>query len=157
MKNMIKNICKTDSNRGIGLIRIIIGVVFMMHGSQKLFGLFGGGGLEGTAGYMASIGVEPSYLMALLAGSGEFFGGLLLLLGLFARLGAFATVCVSIVALFTVHIDNGFFMLNNGFEYVLVLLITSISILLVGAGNFSLDRKLFCQNMEKIDLKKCCK
>ena len=157
MKNMIKNLCKTDSNSGIGLIRIIIGIVFMMHGSQKLFGLFGGGGLEGTAGYMASLGMEPSYWMALLAGSGEFFGGLLLLLGLFARLGAFATACVSIVALFTVHIDNGFFMSNNGFEYVLVLLITSISILLVGAGNFSLDRKLFCQNMEKIDLKKCCK
>lgn len=157
MKDIMRTICKTDSNDGVALTRIVIGVVFMMHGSQKLFGLFGGGGIEGTAGYMESLGMEPSYWMALLAGSGEFFGGLLLLLGLFARLGAFATACVSVVALFSVHINNGFFMSNNGFEYVLVLLITSIGILLAGAGNYSLDRKLFCQNMEKIDLKKCCK
>jgi putative oxidoreductase len=157
MKNIMRTICKTDSNDGIALTRMVIGVVFMMHGSQKLFGLFGGGGIEGTAGYLASLGMEPSYLMALLAGGGEFFGGLLLLLGLFARLGAFTTACVSLVALFTVHVNNGFFMSNNGFEYILVLLITSISILLVGAGNYSLDRKLFCQNVEKIDLKKCCK
>jgi putative oxidoreductase len=157
MKNIIRNICKTDANSGIGLIRIVIGIVFMMHGSQKLFGLFGGGGLEGTAGYMASIGIEPSYLMALLAGSGEFFGGLLLLLGLFTRLGALATTIVCLVALFTVHISNGFFMSNNGFEYVLVLLIASISMFLVGGGNYSVDRKLCCQNVNKIDLKKCCK
>jgi len=71
MKNCIKNICRTDANNAIALIRIIIGLVFAMYGSQKIFGLFGGG-LEGTAGYMASLGLEPSYLMALLAGSGNF-------------------------------------------------------------------------------------
>lgn len=150
MKNCIKNICRTDANNAIALTRIVIGLVFAMHGSQKLFGLFGGGGLEGTAGYMASLGLEPSYLMALLAGSGEFFGGLLLLLGLFARPAAIATAAVSLVALFTVHISNGFFMSNNGFEYILVLLATSISIIYAGAGSFSLDRKIFTQDLDNI-------
>lgn len=150
MKNCIKNICRTDANNAIALTRIVIGLVFAMHGSQKLFGLFGGGGLEGTAGYMSSLGLEPSYLMALLAGSGEFFGGLLLLLGLFARPAAIATAAVSLVALFTVHINNGFFMSNNGFEYILVLLATSISIIYAGAGSFSLDRKIFTQNLDNI-------
>lgn len=150
MKNCIKNICRTDANNAIALTRIVIGLVFAMHGSQKLFGLFGGGGLEGTAGYMASLGLEPSYLMALLAGSGEFFGGLLLLLGLFARPAAIATAAVSLVALFTVHISNGFFMSNNGFEYILVLLATSISIVYAGAGSFSLDRKIFTQDLDNI-------
>lgn len=150
MKNCIKNICRTDASNAIALTRIVIGLVFAMHGTQKLFGLFGGGGLEGTAGYMASLGLEPSYLMALLAGSGEFFGGLLLLLGLFARPAAIATAAVSLVALFTVHISNGFFMSNNGFEYILVLLATSISIIYAGAGSFSLDRKIFTQDLDNI-------
>ena len=78
MKNIVKKITKTNTNTGIALARIIVGIVFMMHGSQKLFGLFGGGGIKGTAGYLASIGLEPSELMAFLAGSGEFVGGFLL-------------------------------------------------------------------------------
>lgn len=152
MKNIIGKITKTNGNTGIGLARIVVGIVFMMHGSQKLFGLFGGGGIEGTAGYMASLGLEPSELMAFLAGAGEFFGGLLLLLGLFARVGGFLTACVSLVALFTVHISNGFFMSNNGFEYILVLLAVSVSVIVNGAGAYSVDAKLCGQNGSN-----CCK
>ncbi|MGZ3288024.1 MAG: DoxX family protein, partial [Xanthobacteraceae bacterium] len=63
-------------------LRIPVGIIFMAHGGQKLFGWFGGYGLEGTGQWMASIGLAPGYLMALLAGSAEFFGGLALILGL---------------------------------------------------------------------------
>lgn len=139
MKKMIEKITKTNTNTGIALSRIVVGVVFMMHGSQKLFGLFGGGGIEGTAGFMASLGLQPAELMAFLAGAGEFFGGLLLLIGFLARIGGLLTACVSIVALLTVHIGNGFFMANNGFEYILVLLAVSVAVIINGAGAYSLD------------------
>lgn len=146
MKELINKICNTNKNEGLALTRIIVGIVFMMHGSQKLFGWFGGGGIKGTAGYMASLGLEPSELMAFLAGSGEFVGGVLLLLGLLARIGGILTASVSLVALFTVHIGNGFFMANNGFEYILVLLAVSISVIINGAGNYSFDGKVCKKN-----------
>lgn len=100
---------------------------------------------------MASLGLEPSELMAFLAGAGEFFGGLLLLLGLFARVGGFLTACVSLVALLTVHISNGFFMSNNGFEYILVLLAVSVAVVINGAGAYSVDARLCGKNGS------CCK
>lgn len=131
----------TSSKSGIELtfLRLIVGLIFLMHGSQKLFGLFGGGGLTGTAGYFASIGLEPSGLLALLAGSGEFFGGLLLMMGLLTRPAAILTSIVSVVALLTVHLANGFFMSNNGFEYILILLVGSLAIFIAGSGKYSVD------------------
>jgi len=131
----------TSSKSGIELtfLRLIVGLIFLMHGSQKLFGLFGGGGLTGTAGYFASIGLEPSGLLALLAGSGEFFGGLLLMMGLLTRPAAILTSIVSVVALLTVHLANGFFMSNNGFEYILILLVVSLAIFIAGSGKYSVD------------------
>lgn len=141
MKKLIQKICTTNKNEGLALARIIVSIVFMMHGSQKLFGWFGGGGIKGTAGYMASLGLEPSELMAFFAGAGEFVGGTLLLLGLLARIGGLLTASVSLVALFTVHIGNGFFMSNNGFEYILVLLVVSIAVIINGAGHYSFDSK----------------
>ena len=100
----LKKLTFTEAGYGLTILRIILGIVFMAHGSQKLFGLFGGYGLEGTGKFMESLGLTPGYLMALLAGSGEFFGGLLVLLGLFSRIGAFLTMIVSVVAFFSVHI-----------------------------------------------------
>lgn len=142
MKNRLSKITTTHAAYGISIIRIVLGIVFMAHGSQKLFGMFNGPGLEGTSQFMASLGLEPSYLMAILAGTGEFLGGLLLFLGLFARLGAILTTIVSIVALFSVHIHHGFFMSNNGYEYILVLMITSFAIVIEGAGKLSIDSKI---------------
>lgn len=111
----------------------------MAHGAQKLFAWFGGYGLEGTGAWMESIGLAPGYLMALMAGSAEFFGGLFILLGLLTRPAALALAGTMIVAIFTVHFENGLFMSNNGYEFGLALLAASISLVFSGAGKASLD------------------
>ncbi|MBU6257381.1 MAG: DoxX family protein [Burkholderiales bacterium] len=123
-------------------LRIPIGIIFVAHGAQKLFGAFGGYGLEGTGQFMASIGLTPGYLMALLAGSAEFFGGLALLLGLLVRPAAAALAFAMLVAILSVHIGNGLFLAKNGYEYALALLAVSVSLLLSGAGRLSVDAAL---------------
>lgn len=132
------------SNAGFAALalRIPVGVIFMAHGAQKLFSWFGGYGLEGTGQWMASIGLEPGYLMALLAGSAEFFGGLFLLLGLLTRPAAFVLAFTMLVAIVTVHLANGLFMSNNGYEFGLALLAASVSLALSGAGKLSIDKFL---------------
>lgn len=114
----------------------------MAHGSQKLFGLFGGGGLAGTAQYMESLGLTPPTLMAALSGGAEFFGGLALVIGLLARPAALALVGLLLVAIFSVHIGNGLFMANNGYEFALALLGGAIAVLVEGAGRASVDRMI---------------
>ncbi|MDE2160033.1 MAG: DoxX family protein, partial [Burkholderiales bacterium] len=101
-----------------------------------------GYGLEGTGQFMASIGLTPGYLMALLAGSAEFFGGLALLLGLLVRPAAAALAFAMLVAILSVHIGNGLFLAKNGYEYALALLAVSVSLLLSGAGRLSVDAAL---------------
>ena len=91
---------------------------------------------------MASIGLEPGYLLALIAGSAEFFGGLFLILGLLVRPTALVLALTMLVAIFTVHIENGLFMSNNGYEFALALLAISVSLVFRGAGSFSMDRKI---------------
>lgn len=86
----------------------------MAHGAQKLFAMFGGYGLEGTGQWLESIGLAPGYLMALMAGSAEFFGGLFILLGLLTRASSLAVAITMVVAIFSVHIINGLFMSSNG-------------------------------------------
>ncbi len=120
-------------------LRIPVGVIFVAHGAQKLFGLFGGYGLEGTGQWMESIGLAPGYLMALLAGGAEFIGGLALLLGLFVRPASALLAVTMLVAIFSVHFSKGLFMSNNGYEYALALLAVSVSLLFSGAGRLSLD------------------
>lgn len=123
-------------------LRIPAGIIFMAHGAQKLFGWFGGYGLEGTGQWLASIGLEPGYLMALAAGSAEFFGGLALLVGLLTRPAALVLAVTMLVAIFSVHIANGLFMSNNGYEFALSLLAITVSLAISGAGRASLDRYL---------------
>lgn len=123
-------------------LRIAAGIIFMAHGAQKLFGWFGGYGLEGTGQWMASIGLEPGYFMALMAGSAEFFGGLFLLLGLLTRATSLVLAFTMLVAIVTVHLPNGLFMSNNGYEFGLALMVISISTTISGAGRFSIDNLL---------------
>lgn len=120
-------------------LRIPVGIIFIAHGAQKLFGAFGGYGLEGTGQWMASIGLEPGYTLAFLAGSAEFFGGIALLVGLLTRPAAVVLAITMLVAIFSVHISNGFFMANNGYEYALALLAASVSLMFSGAGKLSID------------------
>jgi len=129
------------SNAGMAALtlRIPVGIILLAHGAQKLFGAFGGYGLEGTGQWMASIGLEPGYLMALLAGSAEFFGGLALILGLLSRPAALLAAFTMLVAIVTVHLENGLFLSNNGYEFGLALLAAAVSIVFAGGGSLSVD------------------
>ncbi|MBR9857895.1 MAG: DoxX family protein [Oceanisphaera sp.] len=124
------------------VLRVPVGLILAAHGAQKLFGWFGGYGLEGTGQWLASIGMEPGYLMALLAGGAEFFGGLALVLGLLTRPAALVSAFTMLVAIFAVHIDNGLFMSNNGYEYALTLFAATLALAVQGAGRFALDKIL---------------
>ena len=149
MKTLINKITSTDIGLDSLPLRVGAGAVFAAHGAQKLFGWFGGYGLEGTAGWMASIGLEPGMLMAVLAGSAEFFGGLLLIVGLLVRPAALVLAITMVVAIVTVHLQNGLFMANNGYEFGLALLAVSVALVLRGAGSLSADRLLQAQVVNK--------
>jgi putative oxidoreductase len=123
-------------------LRLPAGLIFTAHGAQKLFGWFGGYGLQGTAQWMDSIGLVPGILMALLAGGVEFFGGLALILGLLVRPTAVVLAITMAVAIAKVHLDKGLFMANNGYEFALSLLAISVALALSGAGRASVDRLL---------------
>jgi putative oxidoreductase len=145
MKALISKITTTNLGFDTLPLRVGAGAIFAAHGSQKLFGWFGGYGLEGTAGWMASIGLEPGLLMAALAGSAEFFGGLFLIVGLLTRPAALVLAFTMIVAIVSVHLQNGLFMANNGYEFGLALLAISVGLVFRGAGSLSVDRLLQAQ------------
>ncbi|PSJ44692.1 DoxD-like family protein [Zobellella endophytica] len=130
-----------DSKGGYAalVLRVPVGLILAAHGAQKLFGWFGGYGLEGTGQWMASIGLAPGYLMALLAGSAEFFGGLALVAGLLTRPAALVSAFTMLVAIFSVHVSNGLFMSNNGYEYALSLFAVTLSLTIQGAGKLAVD------------------
>ena len=129
-----------ESNAGIEalMIRVPVGLILVAHGAQKLFGWFGGYGLEGTGQWMASQGFNPGYLMALLAGSAEFFGGLALIFGLLTRPAAAVAAFTMLMAM-TVHIHNGLFVSNNGYEFALSLLAATTALAFMGGGKFAFD------------------
>lgn len=141
-KTSIRRVVGTDAGWGAVLLRVVVGILFVAHGAQKLFGWFGGYGLEGTGQWMASIGLGPGYLMALLAGSAEFFGGLALILGVLVRPAAIGLAITMVVAIFSVHFQNGLFMDKNGYEYALALLVVAVSLAISGAGKASVDAQL---------------
>ena len=120
-------------------LRVPVGIIFVAHGAQKLFGWFGGYGLDGTGQWMASIGLEPGFLMAVLAGGAEFFGGLALITGLLVRPASVVLAFTMVVAIVSVHIGNGLFMSNNGYEFGFALLAATVSLTISGAGRGSID------------------
>ncbi|MFC3152846.1 DoxX family protein [Litoribrevibacter euphylliae] len=138
-KAFFKQLLATDAGIASLALRIPVGIILIAHGAQKLFGAFGGYGLEGTGQWMASIGLEPGYLMALLAGSAEFFGGLALILGLLTRPAAIVAAFTMLVAIITVHLENGLFLSNNGYEFGLALLAAAVSLIFAGGGSLSID------------------
>lgn len=139
MKTLLTTLTSSQAGYAALALRLPIGIIFMAHGAQKLFAWFGGYGLDGTGQWMESIGLAPGYVMALLAGSAEFFGGILLLLGLLTRPAALALASTMVVAIFSVHIQNGLFMSNNGYEFGLALLAMSVALVFQGGGRFALD------------------
>lgn len=143
MKNSILNkVLLSEAGVAALILRVPVGLILVAHGAQKLFGWFGGNGLAGTAGWLSSIGIEPGFLMAILAGSAEFFGGLALVLGLLTRPAALITAFTMLVAIFSVHISNGLFVADGGYEYALILMVALIALALQGGGYFSIDKVL---------------
>jgi putative oxidoreductase len=124
---------------GLLLLRVFVGLSFFGHGTQKLFGWFGGYGPQGTGGFFASQGFRPGVQMAVLAGIAEAGGGTLLALGLLTPLACAAIAVVMLNAIFAVTLKRGFML---GSEIELTYLVTVISLAAIGPGRFSLDRAI---------------
>ena len=130
------------SGLGYPIIRFFAGLMMMPHGAQKLFGMFGGGGLDGTAGFFTKVGLEPAYPLAILVGCAEFIGGALLVIGLFTRFAAAAITIQLLVVVFYLKMSKGFFSFNGGYEHELLWALVVFGIFLHGGGKFSVDAKI---------------
>lgn len=131
----------STSDLGLLVLRVAAGLVFMAHGAQKLFGWFGGDGLDGTAKFFASAGFEPGTLFAVLGGLAEFGGGLLLVLGLGTSLAG-ASLVATMAGAASVAADgskNAFFSQDNGYEYPLLLALVALALTLTGGGRYAVD------------------
>ena len=124
---------------GLFVLRLVVGLLLVGHGMQKLFGWFGGGGLEGTAWYFRSIGYWPPKLMAGLAGSAELLGGACLAMGFVTPLAAAAVIGTMFNAAVAVHRRNGVWAIDNGYEYPLVIGAAAATLGFTGPGAASLD------------------
>ena len=127
---------------GLLILRLAVGLTLAAHGSQKLFGWFGGGGISGTAPILESLGFRPGRVSAAMAGIAEFGGGLFLALGLLTPLAASVLVGVMIVAIVSVHWANGFFLMKSGYEYAFVLGAAAAGLAFTGPGALSADEAL---------------
>jgi putative oxidoreductase len=126
---------------GLLLLRLAVGLTIAVHGSQKLFGWFDGGGLEATGQGFTAMGYPSGETMALIAGLSEFFGGVGLVLGLITPLAAAAVLGTMINAVVAVHWDAGFFA-PEGYEYPMLLGLGAASLALTGPGGYAADRFL---------------
>jgi putative oxidoreductase len=127
---------------GLTLLRAVIGALFFGHGTQKLFGWFGGHGPEGTSQFFESLGLRPGRRHATAAGAAEAGGGAALALGLFTPAAAAALIGVMSQAIRTVHFKNGPWVTDGGYEYNLALIAALVTLADVGPGDVSLDRAL---------------
>ena len=124
---------------GLLLARSVFGLLMAAHGTQKLFGWFGGYGISGTGGFFESLGFRPGKLFAATAGATELVAGLLVASGLLGPVGPALIVSVMIVAAATVHWGHGLFAQNNGIELPLVYGLAATTLALTGPGAYSLD------------------
>jgi putative oxidoreductase len=127
---------------GILFIRVVVGLVLVPHGAQKLFGWFGGHGLRGTASFFGGLGFRAPLSMALAAGLAEFGGGLLFAAGLLTPIAALLIAVTMLTAIWTVHWRKGFWNTAGGYEYNLVIWSTAVGIAATGGGRYSLDAVL---------------
>lgn len=126
---------------GLLIIRISLGGTLVAHGTQKLFGWFGGHGLSGTTGGMEAMGFHPPKISAAMAGLGEAGGGALLALGLATPVAGAASASTMLAA-GAVHKPAGFFATEGGYEYSAILGLAGAAIAISGPGRYSLDRVL---------------
>ena len=122
------------------ILRLFIGFAFTMHGSQKLLGAFGGGGIAWVTGMLTKIGLEPANILAWVLSITEFVGGVCVFFGFLTRFWAAGLVIDMSVAILKVHMPNGFFAAKNGFELPMSFGVMALVILLTGPGSLSVDR-----------------
>ena len=133
---------------GLAVLRLVVGATFAAHGAQKLFGIWGGAGLAGTAAYFDSIGLSPGFPLAVAVGLTEFAGGLLLVIGALTRYASTALILTMIGAIWNLHLQNGFFLnwaitpgRGHGVEYNLVLVAALLCLAMSGPGVFSVEHR----------------
>jgi putative oxidoreductase len=126
-------------DEGLLVARVALGLLMAAHGAQKLFGWFGGYGLDGTGGFFEGLGFKPGRFFAAAAGASEVASGLLLAVGLFTPLAAAVMLSVMIVAAVTVHLQHGLFATTNGIEVPLLYVVGAVALALTGPGAYSLD------------------
>ena len=117
--------------------RVVVGIIFVVHGWMKV-----GMGIAGTAGFLTSLGIPAASVFAVLLIIGEVVGGIALIVGVGTRFWASVGVIISLVALFTVHLSKGFLISNGGYEFILLIGAVMVSLIVMGAGKYSVDAKL---------------
>jgi len=130
------------TNLALLLLRVVVGGLFIGHGTQKAFGWFGGPGIAGMAGWLESMGLKPGRLHAAAAATFETLGGLSLLLGLYTWIGAAMIIAVMLVAIKTTHLSKGIWNSNGGYEYNLTLIASALVLATVGPGAYSVSALL---------------
>ena len=126
-------------NLALFALHVTLGGLIAAHGAQKLFGWFGGPGLDATADMFDQLGLRPGRMHAPLAGSAEFFGGIALILGLLTPFAAAVVIGVMTAAILSIHLPNGFFNTNKGYEFNLALIAIAFALAGAGPGDWSLD------------------
>lgn len=124
---------------GLLILRLLFGAAMVAHGTQKLFGWFGGHGLKATGGFFEGIGFRPGVVFAAAAGLSEFAGGLSIAAGFLTPFGAAAVLSAMVVAMISVHFKHGFFAMTNGIELPFLYAVAAVAIALTGPGALSLD------------------
>ncbi|MBI2842907.1 MAG: DoxX family protein [Armatimonadetes bacterium] len=140
---MDKKLSESTAAWGPLAIRLSLGLIFMAHGSQKLFGAFDGKGISGTIASMDALGFVPAVFWGWVLAITEFFGGLAIFVGLLSRVAGALIAITMIVAIVKVHGAGGFFA-PQGFEYNLALIGMSLSLTITGPGKLALDQ-LICK------------
>ncbi len=136
----LKSLMQTEAGWGVAVMRVVTGIVFMGHGAPK-FGITGDGGLESTAGFLASLGVPLPAVAAFLVAFFEFGGGALLIIGLLTRVWAAGLAFAMLIAAAMVHLEAGMFG-QGGYQWAVLLMACSLALMIDGAGKGSLDQKL---------------
>ncbi len=126
-------------NLGLLILRLVIGLTVAAHGGQKLFGWFGGGGIDAAAPIFEQLGFRPGRLHAFVAGLAELVGGLFLAVGFLTPAASAAVVGVMLTAAVSAHVRNGFFATKGGYEYTLALASSALAVAFTGPGAYSLD------------------
>jgi len=138
---MFRKLMTTPNSPALTVVRLALGAVMFAHGAQKALGWFGGSGPAGTIGYFDQALGIPAALTALVIAA-EFLGGLGLIVGALSRIAALGVIAVMLGAVALVHLPNGFFMSDGGFEFHILAVAMAVAVLIRGGGALSVDRAI---------------